>query len=657
MTWPRVRANLESTPHDSQVLATHPTTSNRTWLLRWFLIVIAMVGPGTAGCTSVLHNSGGAYGLLNERSSVDSSDEGVGPEIVLVDRTGQGLASGSVPAGDRRPSESGSGLAEVPSGNAPPSPVESTLAANPSTGGGVDPTSLRAAQTPVAPPATADGSEVSTQELATQLLAEMVKITQDPILMAQLTQRTQEESVTGAAATPGTATPGTATPGTGQPSGTGQRPVAAGGVAPMPSASLVPTRNDNNLDNLSDSGRGRQAIQTGMASQSVPQRFQVQVVDPRSDAEREAEAQWARQQATAEAMSQAVQQVTQRGLSRLAGGSGASPASPELETLLMDQMQQAMDPREFQQAAANVESLEANAQIPAFDLNGNRPLRARSPLGDEDPLRNRNRVVTYADQGTTEPVIQSSASEDIPVGDWESNIVQAMFAVEQAAANANSDNERQSLEIYLRLLRLIANDRDAAVRSIESLPGQRQTFWREQLFALSQIMEAPEDERGQRFINHSRQATKALAHLQNAMQALQTEATLQLKQVQFCEEIRSFGDYDRARSTMVQSGDPMLVYCEVVNYTTKSLNGSSGEFFQTHLVPSYMIFDDRQQVVSQKEFSVVQDRCRSRRQDFYLVLQLEVPDLSSGKYHLQVSVEDTQAGKIAVSAPLSFQVR
>ena len=67
--------------------------------------------------------------------------------------------------------------------------------------------------------------------------------------------------------------------------------------------------------------------------------------------------------------------------------------------------------------------------------------------------------------------------------------------------------------------------------------------------------------------------------------------------------------------------------------------------------------DANQQVVSQKEFAVVRDRCRSRRQDFYLVLQVDAPNLPPGKYHLQFSVEDLEAGKIAVSAPLTFQIR
>jgi len=170
-------------------------------------------------------------------------------------------------------------------------------------------------------------------------------------------------------------------------------------------------------------------------------------------------------------------------------------------------------------------------------------------------------------------------------------------------------------------------------------------------------LHSPEAEQEVGFVNHSRQATKALTHLQKAMQSLRSEATLQLRQVHFCQEIRSFGDYDRARSTIAGPGDPLLIYAEVLNYLAQRISSSAGESFQTSLIPSYSIFNDQQQVVSQKEFAVVRDQCRSLRQDFYLVLQVEVPNLPDGKYHIQVSVEDVEAGKIAVSAPLTFQVR
>ena len=355
--------------------------------------------------------------------------------------------------------------------------------------------------------------------------------------------------------------------------------------------------------------------------------------------------------AASQSMAQAIQQVTQRGLGRLASGQTDSAASPALANLLMDQVQQSVSNNQLQQASLALQNLETAAEFPAFDLRSNRPLN--------EPTSNpTNQAVAPASVTLDAPPAVAATTD--PAADslnWRTAIQQAVDSIERSIAQSSQPQERESLEIYLRLLKLIAHDPDQAVRSIDSLPKHRQNFWREQIFALSQIIQAPEADQEVMFVNHSRQATKALAHLQNAIDSLKAEATLQLRQVQFCQEIRSFGDYDLARTTLVAPGEPMLVYCEVFNYSAQRLNDAGGDHFHTSLLPSYLIMDSNQQVVSQKEFSVVRDRCRSRRQDFYLVLQVEAPNLPAGKYHLQISVEDLEAGKIAVAAPLTFQIR
>jgi len=416
------------------------------------------------------------------------------------------------------------------------------------------------------------------------------------------------------------------------------------------------------------------------------QSFRVQVTDERADEPQGNATAWdasqqAREEAKAEAMIQAVQRVTQQGMSRLSGAGSNSTASPALANLLMEQVQGSLSEQQIQQAHRELDSWEGLEMAPAFDLRGNRqafgpqsyrPASLGSDTGGrlalaggsaeddgnvDQPVRSIGSTDAATILGRRIATTDSSGSNDSDQEHWRMALQKAIVAVERAIPQAAHPQEQQSLEIYLRLLRLLAGDTDQAVGTIEVLPKDRQVFWREQIFALSQIVQTPAEEQEAMLVNHSRQATKALAHMHNAIQALQNEATLQLRQVQFCQEIRSFGDYDRAKATVVAAGDPMLIYCEVINYRSERISDGNGESFQTNLVPSYQIFDDRQRVVSQKEFAIVRDQCRSRRQDFYLVLQLEVPNLPRGKYHVQVSVEDVEGGKIAVSVPLSFQVR
>ncbi|MBL8855048.1 MAG: pentapeptide repeat-containing protein [Planctomycetaceae bacterium] len=386
-------------------------------------------------------------------------------------------------------------------------------------------------------------------------------------------------------------------------------------------------------------------------NQAVGQSFRVQVVDEEPNHADQEELERARL-ASSQAMVNAIQQVTQQGVGRLANNRSNSEASPALANLLLDQVQNSISANQVQQASLALQNLEGSLDVPAFDLNSNRPVSTAQEATNRVAGPN---VASANTPVESQAVVANTNAAAVQIA-WRPAIQQAIRSIEHSVSQATDPQEKQSLEIYLRLLQLIAHDPEQAVRNIDSLPKNRQNFWREQIFALSQIIQAPEADQEVMFVNHSRQATKALAHLQNAVESLKNEATLQVRQVQFCQEIRSFGDYDLARSTLVSAGDPLLIYCEVFNYSAQRLNDANGDHFQTSLVPSYMIVDSQQQVVSQKEFPAVRDRCRSRRQDFYLVLQVEVPNLPPGKYHLQVNVEDLEAGKIAPAAPLTFQI-
>lgn len=609
----------------------------------WYLAGILVLAIASNGCHSLLIQGPNSDAMRGRLSGVRSTEPGNPDEVVLVDRTGQPVGAG------------------------------------------------------VGSAATADQANIASE----------------PLPAEQARQREGAER-TAASSPPSESAPTPSPPPT-QPAGTRTESVATAGRIsawsdfnldlPLhtanPSPSPAPPEARAALPAVSPTAeRASTVSNSGAPAQS----FRVQVTEGQAGptvGERQVwdAAQQAREEAKAAAMFQAVQQVTQQGMSRLSGTGSNANASPALANLLMEQVQGSLSEQQIQAANLALDNWETTETVPAFDLRGNRPLRQPAVdreelVGQQNALMaggaapNRDdRTQAYGPQGyrpatlgsstqdggpQTQPVGWTNADSTvdlrIPATDgterervdsehWRPALQKAMVAVERAIPQAAHPQEQQSLEIYLRLLRLLAGDTDQAVGTIESLPKDRQAFWREQLFALSQIVQAPAPEQEAMLVNHSRQATKALAHLHNAMQALQNEATLQLRQVQFCQEIRSFGDYDRAKSTVVEAGDPLLIYCEVVNYRSERISDGNGEAFQTNLVPSYLIFDDRQRVVSQKEFAVVRDQCRSRRQDFYLVLQLEAPNLPRGKYHVQVSVEDVEGGKIAVSVPLSFQVR
>lgn len=313
------------------------------------------------------------------------------------------------------------------------------------------------------------------------------------------------------------------------------------------------------------------------------------------------------------------------------GGMGGNHAM--LEQMLTSNLQQ--------QVSAEMTQFDRAVDIPPFDLAGSQPIGS---------------AVTQEAKANSETVPSDSAP--IAPGQWKTDLTAATRSLRRSLVQTTDQGERQTLEVYLRLLELISSDHDAAVRTIESLPPEMQDFWRHQLFALSQITRRPEQQQDALFVNNSRRATKTLGHLRDAMSSLQSVASLRLSHLTFCDQVRSFGDYDIATATTVSSGDPLLVYCEVENYSARRQAGTQGERFLTRLSPSYAIYNDQRQIVFQEDYPVVEDQCKTLRQDFFLTLQLQLPtSLTTGRYHLVISVEDLEGSKIATGTPLTFHVR
>lgn len=309
--------------------------------------------------------------------------------------------------------------------------------------------------------------------------------------------------------------------------------------------------------------------------------------------------------------------------------------------MLRDKMQQ-----QFSQQMTQLDpTTTAEAKpIAPFELSSNRMIGSGIEGGTET-------------NGKGEMVSPASYNEQIDT-DWKQDLTLATESLRRSIPKSADAKERQTLELYLRFLELISNNHDSAVRTIESFPPEMQDFWRHQIFALSQIMKQPDQEQDALFINNARRATKTVGHLKDAMQSLQNVASLRLTHLTFCEAVRSFGDYDVASTTTIQSGDPLLVYCEVENFATRKLHSSSGERFVTRLMPSYTIFNEQNQRMFQEEYQVVEDQCKTLRQDFFLTLSLNTPaSLPAGRYYLVMSVEDQEGNKIATGSPLSFYIR
>ena len=278
-------------------------------------------------------------------------------------------------------------------------------------------------------------------------------------------------------------------------------------------------------------------------------------------------------------------------------------------------------------------------------------------------------LVAEADHETSSVPVPDSTSEPqagvIPAkGAWKGQLGQLIVALEEQLKlrqKTLTEGEAEHLETVLSLLYLLANDRDAALETLDFTEPEKEAFWKELVFAVSVILEPEElDVDAPFFVGDHRRASLALAHLRKAEEGLSPLASLQVNNITLCEEVKGFGNYVAFPSASFEPGQATIVYCEIENYKTAQVAGPRGlgPQFESEFQSSISIVNEDRQVVRQFTYQPVVDTARNRRRDFYIHYTLTIPDdLPRGNYSISLQVEDVKAGKTTQSPPVPFRVR
>jgi len=232
-------------------------------------------------------------------------------------------------------------------------------------------------------------------------------------------------------------------------------------------------------------------------------------------------------------------------------------------------------------------------------------------------------------------------------------LISLMEAETQAAIpGASPELQREYLRrhVNLRLLRLVANEREAAQEPIPGLDPIDQEFWNSVFWGMANYFD------DSRVSDPTERAAITAAQFQAAARHLQTTAKLELKNVAFCHRIDGFGSFERFQRDEFQAGVPVLIYAEVRNFGSEpTVDGQ----YRTILRSSVEIVRVGAQnaVADRMSFDPTEDRSRSQRTDFYNSYKINLPpNLSPGPYLLRLTVEDETTGKIATQA-LNFSIR
>ncbi|MGZ0169052.1 MAG: hypothetical protein ACKVHE_05820 [Planctomycetales bacterium] len=206
--------------------------------------------------------------------------------------------------------------------------------------------------------------------------------------------------------------------------------------------------------------------------------------------------------------------------------------------------------------------------------------------------------------------------------------------------------------VNLRMLHLVAGDVSQAVEPIPGIAPADQEFWQQMIWSVSNYF----DDQG--MPDASDRSAETIEQLRGAIAQLGQTAHLKLRNTTFCHRIVSFGNYDRFKEDRFTTGQPVLLYSEVENFTSRSSSSNAG--YRTELRSAIEIYraNDLQQPAATVPLPVdsTEDFCRAQRRDYFHSYEFSIPaNLEPGQYTLVLRIVDQQSRKVATSR-VNFEV-
>jgi len=197
-------------------------------------------------------------------------------------------------------------------------------------------------------------------------------------------------------------------------------------------------------------------------------------------------------------------------------------------------------------------------------------------------------------------------------------------------------------QVHLRMLYLMSGQQARALERVRGLEPADQEFWTQVMWSLANYFDV------EGIPNQDDRATQTITQLRSAIQRLQETAKLEIRNVDFCTKISSFGNYEAFESNVFNPGQPVMVYGEIQNFTSD--RGSDG-VYRTQLqstIEVHKVTTQNSEVIETIKFDATTDLCRNHRRDYYHSYELQIPaKATSGSYALVLIVEDQFSKRVA----------
>ncbi|MGB7323673.1 MAG: hypothetical protein WBD31_02290 [Rubripirellula sp.] len=215
------------------------------------------------------------------------------------------------------------------------------------------------------------------------------------------------------------------------------------------------------------------------------------------------------------------------------------------------------------------------------------------------------------------------------------------------APAGESESARASRMIKMRHLMVLSGNLDAAVEQIEGMSEPEQEFLRHQLLGLWTMVDPD---------GHpvpSRRITTALPQLREATKfAAAATDSLEVRSLAFCTEIESYGQIKTFSGNRFDSGQQVILYCEIENFSANK----NADGYETHLQGSYDIYNAKNEKVISQLLPADKQVSVNYLRDYFIAYQMHLPaQLGKGTYRLQLTMEDVNGKKYGQSS-IPFEI-
>ncbi len=232
-------------------------------------------------------------------------------------------------------------------------------------------------------------------------------------------------------------------------------------------------------------------------------------------------------------------------------------------------------------------------------------------------------------------VDSATASPQAPLIDslTDAQLIEELITRHSKRAEESNDQSLPDL-IRMRTLQILANRPDDAMAEIEGWSSAEREYINQQMLTLWHLT----DPSGHPV--RSRRWTTALPSMREAAKSLAASTgTLEVRSMQFCQEVLGFGQTVPFESREYFAGQKVILYYEVDNFDAERLTDG----YETHLRGSYQILDTNGQLVAEQILQDDLQTCSNFRRDYFIAYVLHLPKrLAPGSYRFELTVEDVK---------------